>query len=230
MKTVLLLVTLIGAAGVSIGLFGGHAATERIEPSATTLLAAELGFDPESLAVAGFDAEDARALLGRLDAETSLQAGFAAAKSTSESAVFAVSAAAERLAENPADGELRAAYTLAVSDANAANAQVESIRADLIEAALEGTQTSQATEWRTCVASRGCRIPPAFTALSHSGAEAAELEECLIAEARASRLSTDLPPETAQRLAAIRGEMDVVVADQRLATHLVAIETVFAEH
>ncbi len=230
MKTVLLLVTLIGAAGVSIGLLGGHAATERIEQSATTPLAVELGFDPSSLAVAGFDAEGAEALLNRLEAETNLQASLADAKSTSESAALALSASAEHLAGNPGDGELRAAYTLAVSDANAANTQVESIRADLIEAALEGAQTSYATEWRTCVASRRCRIPPAFTALPHSGAEAAELEECLIAEARANRLGTDLPPETAQRLAAIRAEMSVAVASQRLATHLVAIEAAFAEH
>jgi hypothetical protein len=134
------------------------------------------------------------------------------------------------LAEDPSDGERRAAHTRAVAAANAANGQIESIRTDLIEAALEGAQTSQATGWRTCIAGRGCRIPPAFAAISHTGAEAAELEQSLIAEARAARLGTDLPPETAQRLAAIRAEMSVVVAEQRLETHLAAIEAAFAEH
>lgn len=230
MKAMLLLAALIGTAGASIGMLGRHAATGQFDPNATTQLAAELGFDPASLAVAGFDAEDAEALLGRLEAETTLQTDLAAAKSASASAALEVSAAAERLAANPSDGEQRAAYTRAVAAANAANGQIESIRTDLIEAAFEGAQTSQATEWRTCIAGRGCRIPPAFAAISHTDAEAAELEQSLIAEARAARLGTDLAPETAQRLAAIRAEMSVVVAEQRLETHLAAIEAAFAEH
>ncbi|GEM_PF-2748621 len=228
MKSVLLVLVLLGATGVSVGLFHSGAASEAVEPHPAASLAGELGFDPESLAVAGFDAVDAEALLDRLAQATTLQSDLIRSKTSAQQAAFGVSEAAEQLSRDPENAELRDAYLQARANLASANNAIVTVRSDLIVAALDGALPSQAEDWRICAASIGRKIPAAFRALPLTLAGAENLEECLIAESRASRLGTAVPPEMAQRLAATRGDMDVVVADQRLASHLVAIEAVFA--
>lgn len=230
MKSAFLILTLLGAAGASFGLLRTSATIELAESALheSAGLAVELGLDPATLAVAGFDAESAEELLVRLAATPTLRAALSNAKSSSEQACEAMTVAAERLALNPGNPELRSAHASARHASEAADAQVASVRAELVEAALEGVSPSRVAALQTCCRSRGSAIPPAMKVLPHSPPEAAELEECLIAEARAVRRGEVLDPSKAQRLAAIRSEMEVIVAGQRLTTHLAAIEAVFA--
>ncbi len=230
MKLAFLILALLGAAGASFGLFR---TTSTIEMAHNALhesadLAVELGFDPATLAVAGFDAESAGELLVRLSAATTLRTALSTAKFDSNQSCEAMTVAAEQLALNPGHPELRSTYASARQACEEADAQVASVRSELVEAALEGVSPSQVAALQTCCRSRGCAIPPAMKVLPHLPPEAAELEECLIAEARAIRRGEVFDPSKAQRLAAIRSEMEVIVAGQRLATHLVGIEAVFA--
>lgn len=232
MKLVIPILALIGAVGASFSFLGTAGGVESIEIALgeSAHLAIELGLDPATLAVAGFDDESAEALLARLAAETTLRSDLVGAHSTAAQATAALTVAAEQVALNPADVELRAAYASAQQAAAAANAQVAALRAELLEAALEGVAPSQVAALQTCCALRGCAIAPAMKALPHSPAEAVELETCLVAEARGERRDEALDPAMARRLAEVRSEMDVIVAGQRLATHLAAIEAVFARN
>lgn len=230
MKVVVLILALIGAVGASFNFLRTAGAVESIEIALgeSAHLAVELGLDPASLAVAGFDDESTEALLVRLAAETTSRANLASAHISAAQAAAALTVAAEELALDPGNIEFRSTHASALEAVESANARVASIRAELLDAALEGVAPAQVAALQACRALRGCAIAPAMKVLPHTPAEAAQLEECLISEARAMRRNEPLDPSKAQRLAAIRSEMDVIVAGQRLATHLRAIEAVFA--
>lgn len=230
MKTMLVGLVLLGAGGLSLGVFGNGGTTSRGSEGPATNVAIELGLDPAALAASGFDSQGADALLSRLGSETTLLNRLAAAHSSSATAAAALTTLEEQLAGAPYSRENAAAYSAAVTALESAAADVQSIRNDLLEAALEGVGSGQAASASNCRSSSGYRVAPEFKVTSQSGDQWATIEECLIAEARANRRGEQLPAEMGQRLAAMRADMAVTVAVQRMASHRASIEAIFAEY
>lgn len=230
MKWACILLMLLGAAGTSIGLarMRGEIRASEYALLESAHLAVEVGLDPATLAVAGFDAESAERLLDRLAAARRLRTEFADAKASSDEAAAATTAARERLASDPGNAEWRSGYAAACDAAQAAAARLESIRSELIDAAVAGAAPPQIAALHVCRGSRNFALHPSMQAVPHSPAGGIALEECLIAESRAHRRDERIDPSVAERLAEIRAVLDVVVANERLITHRPAIEAAFA--
>lgn len=230
MKIAILSLALIGAAGLSVEAMRHNGTGGAGQTGGAASRAVELGLDPASLAVSGFDAEGAELLLQRLAGETSLQADFAAAKAESHSAAAAFTSAAEALAQDPGDPELRRAFSAAGNQCAAADSRLTAVRASLQDSACRGESSNRMAPLERCQLTRCCRMPASFRVLDRNEQQLGDIQQALIAEARAQRRGEDMDEYAAQLLASVRAEFGVIEANQRLATHLTAIEAVFAEN
>ncbi len=230
MKTMLVGLVLLGAGGLSLGVFGNGGTTSRGSQGPSTNVAIELGLDPAALAASGFDSQSTDALLSRLAEQTTLLARLTAAHARSAAAAAALTAIEERLASSPYSPESAAAHTAALTMLESASTEVQSIRNDLLEAALDGVGSGLSASVSNCRSSREYRVPPEFKVAQQVRDQWATTEECLIAEARANRRGEDLSSGMSRRLSAMRADQDVAVAGQRVASQLSLIEAIFAGH
>jgi hypothetical protein len=181
----------------------------------------DLGFTPESLAIAGVSPSQSEALLTTLVAETELCEAYLAAATAADEA--------SRVLAECADGALsstevtQAAAQVQLDSARAAAAEAS---ADLREALEASLTTQQIAIIDTARTSATISVPQEFRVLTLSAEQWAAVECACRAERRAIRCGDTLDEEMQTLLSSLRSDTNVIAAEQLLETNLAAIEQV----
>jgi hypothetical protein len=193
----------------------------------TVAAAAHIAITPESLVVAGIDAEAASLILTRIDAAGGLRADLATQEQLAAQCGNALTAIREMLTEAPDDPQLLSQQQDLAQQFEAVQGQLQQLRQALVEAATEGLP-SEAIE-RLAIWQDGAsyRVGPEFRTKVRTPQEWQAIELALRAEARAARLAETLFPEHADLLAQVRAEVGVIQATLDLQSNLAEMTAVF---
>jgi hypothetical protein len=191
-------------------------------------LSIELGVTPESIALAGLE-NLAAAMLDRLEEAQDLRTMLAEQCEAESCCLTQLNDAAMLLASRPDEPALLATHAAAVGQLEAAHTQSAATRSALRDYMLEIVAVEQRLTLDRWNASATHLVPAAFRIQEHTASEWTVIEVALRGEERA--LGEGMPLETtyADMLAAIRSDVDVLVADQLLLTALPIIQSLFEE-
>ena len=190
-------------------------------------VAPELGITPESLVVAGFQPTDAVVMFQRIDGAANDRQSLAAAHTSLDQAIAALSSVREASRRNPTNDDLRSQLQAARQAVATARQNLQQAQDALQATALEGFASFMVDELNEFHAATVYKVVPAFRADARAHDEWTMIEIALRMEKRAIRTGDELPDEIEQMLNAIRSDPDVILAQTRLDTGLAVMQQVF---
>jgi hypothetical protein len=193
-----------------------------------TELANSMGITAESAVIAGLSTAEASEVLAKLDSVSELRATLQTHQIALNLATQAVSQLASVAADSQEDPQSHLAeYLAAISELNAAKANVTSATNALFNAITDELSAQQILRLNAWKETTARRVPPSFRVVVRTTEQWDAIEQALKAEARASRLDSPLENEHEQILTAVRAELDVIVAQASLESALVSMNAVF---
>jgi hypothetical protein len=193
----------------------------------TVAVAAHVAITPESMVVAGFDAQSASLILTRIDAAAGLRSALEDQEQLAAQSGNALTAIRELLNEAPDDPQLLSQHQSLAQQFEAAQGQLQQLRQALVEAATEGLPSEPIQKLAVWQDGASYQVGPELRTKVRTPEEWQAIELALRAEARANRLAAPLAPEHAGLLAQVRAEVGVIQATLDLQSNLAGMAVVF---
>lgn len=191
-------------------------------------LAIELGITPDLLAVSGFNAAEAAAILANLGDAQSHRDAFESIREETATIAESLRDVVDQIRSDPGNASLREQHTVLewqLSNAQSAESHAEAVMLDI---ALAGQSQAKKEELARCRNHTEWAVTTHMLAITHHDDGWRTLEAALKAEARSQRRGEPLRPSYQEALLAARSHPMAVQAQIRIDRHLEILVAMFA--